>query len=605
MASLSGSVSATQTSSASSLTTGSLTSNAGDLIVVAIGLPSATATVKAVSDSAGNTYVPRSRAPGSGISGEVWVAADVVASSSNTISVALYSALSGWGVAAGSYSGGTGLAAVGVPQIADTNGVNALVAAPIGGAVIVAITFSSPAVHFSSFPSSYADIPGSGASAFVHQSYLLSGAAGPNDFAGTLSSSQNLVCVLLVLGPNAWSALGLGGKPLLTVSPVGSAAGYPTNNGADYGPDTPGTSTGGVHEGASAAVSAGVPLFAVGDFGTSGSPVQIDLSSFSNLEFYLPGTLTGQLIIGGSRNHVYIRKLVGAPLGTWPQTCIVEQGSTYSRIEVLELAGPSSTVDCYQADLDTATIGSTLQTEYRFGHIGGGRYSIYVFCALNSTTTTQWSGNWLSVGLIDSPYLEGIKLQDRSEDGGLITYNSFLADLDGGSGSNTEYGLDIQAVFNLFWIPFLGNFNSGQITETLTNAAIQGVSPPPYLPLANLYIMAEPLFAYAKQTVSTESRVIQPPNYDLGFARQPDFAQPSFPKSGVGQTNLFPFYVRIYITSLGTSTITEVTLTDYLGNTSSVGPASVGSSWELDPGESITFTYTGSTAPTWSWYYAP
>jgi hypothetical protein len=43
-----------------------------------------------------------------------------------------------------------------------------------------------------------------------------------------------------------WS--GITGTPFVTVSPVGTAQGYPKNNGANYGPDTAGTTTKGVQE---------------------------------------------------------------------------------------------------------------------------------------------------------------------------------------------------------------------------------------------------------------------------------------------------------------------------------------------------------------------
>lgn len=43
-----------------------------------------------------------------------------------------------------------------------------------------------------------------------------------------------------------WSSLT--GKPFTTVSPVGTAQGYSTNNGADFGPDTTGTHTSGIQE---------------------------------------------------------------------------------------------------------------------------------------------------------------------------------------------------------------------------------------------------------------------------------------------------------------------------------------------------------------------
>ncbi|MGP8144717.1 MAG: hypothetical protein ACLQC7_03410, partial [Thermoplasmata archaeon] len=41
---------------------------------------------------------------------------------------------------------------------------------------------------------------------------------------------------------------GLSNAPFVTVSPVGLAAGFVPNNGANFGPDTSGTSTGGIQE---------------------------------------------------------------------------------------------------------------------------------------------------------------------------------------------------------------------------------------------------------------------------------------------------------------------------------------------------------------------
>lgn len=61
----------------------------------------------------------------------------------------------------------------------------------------------------------------------------------------------------LTQGSNAplWS--GLTGAPFVNVSPVGTAQGYPKNNGANYGPDTPGTTTCGIQE----AITAGNPIY--------------------------------------------------------------------------------------------------------------------------------------------------------------------------------------------------------------------------------------------------------------------------------------------------------------------------------------------------------
>ena len=55
----------------------------------------------------------------------------------------------------------------------------------------------------------------------------------------------------------AWSTLS--GKPYVTVSPVGTAEGYSTNNGADYGPDTSGTASDGVKQ----AVASGYDVYLI------------------------------------------------------------------------------------------------------------------------------------------------------------------------------------------------------------------------------------------------------------------------------------------------------------------------------------------------------
>jgi len=51
------------------------------------------------------------------------------------------------------------------------------------------------------------------------------------------------------------------GQPFVTVSPVGTSSGYPTNNGANYGPDTPGTVSSGLFEALNALQTIGGVIF--------------------------------------------------------------------------------------------------------------------------------------------------------------------------------------------------------------------------------------------------------------------------------------------------------------------------------------------------------
>jgi hypothetical protein len=108
--------------------------------------------------------------------------------------------------------------------------------------VITAATITLPS------GSGYSDISGSGDSGLVHQSYLLDCPFGVNNFSATLGgTSQYWIAIPITLGLSPLSAVA--GRPTVTVSPVGSESlGYLPNNGADFGPDTPGTKTCGIQE---------------------------------------------------------------------------------------------------------------------------------------------------------------------------------------------------------------------------------------------------------------------------------------------------------------------------------------------------------------------
>ena len=53
----------------------------------------------------------------------------------------------------------------------------------------------------------------------------------------------------------------LKGAPYVTVSPVGLAQGYPKNNNANYGPDTPGTKTSGIQEAVDVAIASSLGVY--------------------------------------------------------------------------------------------------------------------------------------------------------------------------------------------------------------------------------------------------------------------------------------------------------------------------------------------------------
>ncbi len=75
---------------------------------------------------------------------------------------------------------------------------------------------------------------------------------------------------------------------------------------------------------------------------------------------------------------------------------------------------------------------------------------------------------------------------------------------------------------------------------------------------------------------------------------------PSVPASGTAQQNPYPIPVEIYLNGGAVTQVTRtVNGTSYTVFSSSTGEALSGHTVRLDPGDSITLTYT--TAPTWSW----
>ena len=74
---------------------------------------------------------------------------------------------------------------------------------------------------------------------------------------------------------------------------------------------------------------------------------------------------------------------------------------------------------------------------------------------------------------------------------------------------------------------------------------------------------------------------------------------PAVPASGTAQENTNPYPVRVYLLTGGTGT--AFTITDPSGTAKTItATLAAGMEWTLDPGASITLTYT--TAPTWVWY---
>jgi hypothetical protein len=81
------------------------------------------------------------------------------------------------------------------------------------------------------------------------------------------------------------------GAPFVTVSPTGLAKGLEPNNGANYGPDTPGTVTNGIQEALNSIASTGGRVYCLQGSYSANGPLQFT-GSYQILEFAAGSTLT-------------------------------------------------------------------------------------------------------------------------------------------------------------------------------------------------------------------------------------------------------------------------------------------------------------------------
>lgn len=251
MVNLSGAQNKDLTTGTPSSTTVTLNSRAGDTIIIHVSIGNTSYSVSSVTDTAGNTYSKLTSATLNSLNAEVWIARNVVASQSNVITITLSGSLNYWAVSAASFVGISAL--YGNPGTGSSNGttVNLSANVPFAGAAIIACISSWPPVITSSLPSGFLDTDGSNSSR-SHLIFGLGGTSGTESFIATISQAPTTdwLGILLVLFPTVPDSSIGSGKPYVTVSPVGQSTNpsYAFNNGADFGPDTPGTKTSGIQE---------------------------------------------------------------------------------------------------------------------------------------------------------------------------------------------------------------------------------------------------------------------------------------------------------------------------------------------------------------------
>ena len=506
----------------------------------------------------------------------------------------------------------------------------------------------------------------------------------------------------------------LKGKPYVTVSPVGSANGFPENNGADFGPDTPGTQNSGA-DAALAALKAqggGTVRFLPGkhlwtnylsvnvsnvtlDFAPgakivlpsdmwsllNGSdqnfPPVIWVNNASNVKIKNPyidgsnvpstfgGGILGVLVDTGS-SHVEVADGYVTNINLWPYVVLsggigtITTGTSPTNVSFLRCvanaSGSSTDGGGFKLDGNESTGAQSTYISIRKGlvtNMTAGAFGLdvvrvahvnvsdLVIVSPGSTTANSefvmvenfnWedvvldhvvvvdtvssgsrgaallcyeSGTGLHINNIDAVTGAGITITQGTTSGTDVTISSGRSIATNGSGltigpisGNGTGNVTNVSVSNVslggasgdYAIEFINN-NSGSV---LKSVRIRGGN----VTLGSGGTVYFPGLSSSVEDVSIEGVMGYNP---LGFA----VSTPAVPASGTAQVNTNPFRARVYITGAGTTT--AYTITDPAGNAETFRPAqpgslalSVGQEITLDPGASITITYT--VAPTWKWY---
>ena len=452
----------------------------------------------------------------------------------------------------------------------------------------------------------------------------------------------------------------LQGKPFVTVSPVGIATGADTvvpNAGADFGPDTPGTDTLGLQEAMNSFALTGGRIYLRQGIFAINSPVLWS----SDQALFLAGETSGNAQSPGDNTPIATTIMPGpsfpsssylldfenvstndgavtmCDLTLFGSQVIGSGASQYAsgfRSGASGAGGPARQVYtnlavkyCFNGCVLSNQGGPTMMDKVHFSvcsnhglyssvtHLHAGLIECY-----QSDVTAGVSGT-ASIGelFMDSPPSVAIALNNFVQidkvylsavnngvcqvafdlaGAGYVNVGNVVFDSLPSASSPLFIRLNASnaktfASFNSVTGRLTGNF-SGSIVGPVTG--LTGMTG--RLKLSNWNV---DLNGY---TIGTWFNVPSSLGFNLEavYPYQPQgfaLTTPSIPTSGTAQVNTFPFPVRIYITGAGTTT--AYTITAPAGNAETFSLAlSLGQEITLDPGASITISYT--TAPTWKWY---
>jgi hypothetical protein len=277
-------------------------------------------------------------------------------------------------------------------------------------------------------------------------------------------------------GPNVewWS---LSGKPYVTVSPVGLAAGFEFNNGADFGPDTPGTQTSGIQEAVNS-VNQGVenpatplPICLLSGLfktytdiilpytsnltlaGSEGTYIQAQASgTFTNGVFSQTSSVSFPAIFGWNISNIWIDANGIAPHGVyWKIAADLGFNNTWANVNCLN----ATDYNWYLYGIANGVMYNCQETsgatQFSTGHISGKSWyiyhsedtSVYISCSGSTGTTT---------GIVQEMQLYGGVWRKFNVQGLIQAYGTVFYDL----GTAESYCIELQSG-DLYSCSFLAN----------------------------------------------------------------------------------------------------------------------------------------------------
>ena len=355
----------------------------------------------------------------------------------------------------------------------------------------------------------------------------------------------------------------LKGAPYVTVSPVGLAQGYPKNNNANYGPDTPGTTTCGIQE----AINTGLKVrLLVGVFFMT-SPLTI--------------STIGQVLEGAGSGSPTNQSVITSNLGSPNSTITVSARAVTLRDFTTNSYGAGATGLNIQGD-SVLCYGLTFYETIGVQILG--TQSNFFGCAWINNTTCLYIGT------------DGNGCRVIGGEMNTNAANSVLVDVEGGD-TCTVMGVSLggtatSTILKLNHADSLCHFIGNRIEGA--NYVIDFVSNKGDYIVGNEYASVTGFFTGTPEVVGLTVKDNYPFN-PQGFA----ITTPEVGASTVDVQNTNPFPVRIYLLTGGTGTAFQIT--DPSGTAQAITVTlAAGMEFTLDPGAKIQFTYTA--APTWKWY---